>query len=78
MALAYCIHCMKKQVIKDQHIIYAHNGHPMYQGKCYVCGAKIQSFLTRNDRILLKYNQVERLKQKEGGSNGTDIQDTDK
>jgi len=74
MALAYCIHCTKKQIIREQRIIYAHNGHPMYQGKCYVCGAKIQAFLSVNDRILLKYNQTERLKQKEGDKNGTDIQ----
>jgi len=74
MALAYCINCKKKQVIKEQRIIYAHNGQPMYQGKCYVCGIKIQSFLSVNDRILLKYNQTERLKQKEGeDENGTDI-----
>ena len=74
MGMAYCIYCKQKQPIRNRRVIYAHNGHPMYQGDCYTCGAKIQSFLSRNDRILLKYNQVERLKQKEGEvKNGTDI-----
>lgn len=45
--LIYCLHCKKKQEIKDTQLVTMKNGRSTYTGKCPQCGYKVSQF-TKN------------------------------
>jgi hypothetical protein len=59
----FCIKCKRKTEQIEGHIIYYKNGTPVEQGKCSVCGSKMNRMLSKAEREALKEKQLGGIQQ---------------